>query len=122
MGVPDHPYANAPRDVRNALAFDARRAWTEYVPAWVTLDETATDPRQFLEIQRSFSFSKLADLFMTDERSYRDAPPCGVADAGERYATPGCAEQSNPTRSMLGTSQRAWLTRGLTRSTAQWKV
>lgn len=122
VGVPDHPYADAPRDVRNQLAIDARRAWTEYVPARVTLDETAADPRQFLKIQRSFSFGKLIDLFMTDERSYRDAPPCGTGDAGERYATPGCLEQNDPARSMLGASQRGWLTRGLTRSKAQWKV
>ena len=122
VGVPDHPYAAAPRDVRNALAFDARRAWTEYVPARVTLDEGADDPRQFLKIQRSFSFGKLVDLFMTDERSYRDAPPCGTGDAGQRYATPGCLEQSDPRRSMLGTVQRQWLTRGLSRSKAQWKV
>lgn len=59
---------------------------------------------------------------MTDERSYRDAPPCGGGDAGERYATPGCLEQSDPSRSMLGSAQRGWLTRGLTRSKAQWKV
>ncbi len=122
VGVPDHPYGDASREVRNGLAFDARRAWAEYMPARVTLQENADDPRQFLDIRRQLAFGNLVDLFMTDERSYRDPPPCGTGDVGERYFTLGCPEQDDPERSMLGPQQRDRLLSGIENSEATWKV
>jgi len=43
---------------------------------------------------------------VTDERLYRDGPPCGDVEIGERYQTVGCAERTNPARTMLGEPQK----------------
>lgn len=116
--APDHPFVDDP-DALTQLKLDAMRAWAEWVPARLQINEDSTDPLTFYEIYRSFRFGNLAELFMTDERSYRSAPPCGV---DERYGSLGCDAIDDPTRTMLGSEQRQWLTDGITNSTAQWKL
>jgi alkaline phosphatase D len=99
---------------------DANRAWSEYIPAGVEFDP-ARDPLSSLRIYRSFQFGTLLELALTDERLYRDGPPCGLATQ-DRYLTPGCPERTNPARSMLGGAQRQWLLDTLTRSSRTWKI
>ena len=62
------------------------------------------------------------DLIVTDERLYRDGPPCGSNKAGERYFSLGCGEMSDKNRSMLGATQRQWFLDQVTGSTATWKI
>ncbi len=122
LGAPDHPLTTGqpgggdPAALR-ALKRDSQQAWTEYTPARVVLNSAATHPHEYLSIYRQFRFGRLMELFATDERTYRNGPPCGG-----RYLIAGCPEQADPDRSMLGPTQRDWLIQGLTSSTAQWKV
>ncbi len=55
-----------------------------------------------------------AEVFLMDQRQYRDALAC-------EPLTP-CPEGAAPGRSILGTRQRDWLVDGVSRSTAPWKV
>ena len=108
--------ANADPQRRSA----ASQAWSEYVPADVTFRPDAP-PTEQIRVYRSFVFGDLAELVLTDERMYRDGPPCGLLRA-QRYATPGCPQQHAPDRTMLGADQRSWLIERLTTSTRRWKL
>ena len=127
LGAPDHPltkdreFGNDP-DLLRQLKLAAQRAWTEYVPARVTVNEGVTHPHQFLQIYRNFRFGKLLELFMTDERTYRSSHPCGEREIGDRYASLGCNQQFNANRTMLGLTQRDWLVQGIKSSGSLWKV
>ncbi len=56
------------------------------------------------------------DLFVLDGRQYRSDQPCGGG------FTVHCDERSDPSRTMLGAEQLAWLEDGLGSSTARWAV
>lgn len=99
---------------------DANRAWAEYTPTGIPYNATA-GPLNELKIYRSFQFGNLLELVMTDERLYRDAHPCGESTTN-KYATPGCANRTNPNRSMLGTTQRNWFLNKIKTSTRTWKI
>lgn len=98
----------------------ASQAWAEYTPTSINFNPT-NDPLTSIQIYRSFVFGNLLELVMTDERLYRDAPPCGVAGAA-RSLTPGCPELADPNRSMLGATQRQWFLDKIRNSTRTWKV
>jgi alkaline phosphatase D len=57
-----------------------------------------------------------AELFLLDERQYRDVQPCG-----DEFFVP-CPEADDPARTMLGAAQKQWLKAGLASSSAAWKV
>ncbi|CAK9001265.1 Alkaline phosphatase D (APaseD) [Durusdinium trenchii] len=124
FGAPDHPFSKENPEGGDPakltqLKLDSMRAWSEYIPSSVVPNQGATHPFDFLQIYRKFTFGSLAELFMTDERTYRSPPPCGVE---ERYLTTGCFRQSLPFHSMLGRRQRQWLLDGMAASPTQWKV
>lgn len=106
----------------------ANQAWAEYTATSVPFN-ARKGPLGSLEIYRSFRFGRLMELVMTDERLYRDGPPCdNLAAQGNRYLqarrylTPDCAGRTNPRRTMLGARQRAWFLDKLKRSPCIWKV
>jgi alkaline phosphatase D len=66
-------------------------------------------------IYRSLRFGKTLDLFLLDQRQYRDDQPCGDAIA------PPCAEL-NQARNLLGRTQMNWIKKELQASKAAWKV
>ncbi len=132
----DHEFANdafgsnAPdqaRFYRPDLRLAASQAWAEYTPTRVTFQPTP-DPLAALKIYRAFQFGNLLELLMTDERSYRDAPPCDDLQTQKRYshrqrsAVADCRDRTNPNRTMLGQPQRQWLVDRLTQSSRIWKV
>ena len=127
LGVPDHPltnnpeFGNDPARLRQ-LKLDSQRAWTEYVPARVVINNGATHPHQYLQIYRKFQFGNLLELFMTDQRTYRSSHPCGEETFGDRYASLGCSQQFDGNRTMLGLNQRDWLLQGVIGSNSLWKV
>ncbi len=120
-GAPDHPFADNPAALTQ-LKLDSQRAWAEYVPARPQIDPNATHPHDYLTIYRRFQFGDLADIFMTDERTYRTPHPCGESTIGGRYVSLGCPMQSDPTQIMLGQAQHDWLVDGLLNSAAVWKL
>lgn len=103
-------------DLRQA----ANQAWVEYGLADVPFDPSAA-PLDSVKIYRSFRFGNLMELVATDERLYRDGPPCGY-DTALRYLTLRCPEAESATRTMLGSTQRDWLLDTVRNSTATWKI
>lgn len=98
----------------------ANQAWAEYLPAQTPFDPAA-GPLEQIRIYRHFAFGQLMDLVMTDQRLYRDGPPCGLEERN-RYLTPGCDARLDAARTMLGPEQRAWFLDTLTRSPGTWKI
>jgi alkaline phosphatase D len=71
-------------------------------------------------IDRSLRWGDLAEVFMCDQRSFRDPTlpedgPLGTSTASEPRIL-------DPNRTMLGAAQRDWLIGGLVGSDATWKV
>ena len=96
--------------VRRAAALKAYREW---MPIRVP------DPADPDRIYRRLQLGSLADVHMLDLRQYRDQqvstlPPVnlGSIDAGA----------SDPTRTITGFGQMAWLQSGLTLPSAQWRL
>ncbi len=124
LGAPDHPLsAGQPEggdpQLLRGLKLAAQQAWSEYLPVRPRFDPAAEHPFDALQVYRRFRFGDLVDLFLTDERTYRSAPACGVA---ERTLTFGCEEQASASRTMLGDSQKDWFVNGVKQSPALWKV
>jgi len=120
---------------------NANQAWFEYMPADVTFDSTATS-FQNIKIYRDFSFGKLAQIVMTDERLYRTdhvipesspnpATGTAIGSIGARYLVPqdlyNAVEAqklaaSPDAVSMLGATQRDYWKSTMKASTATWKL
>lgn len=90
----------------------ARQAWREWLPV------RPVDPGDAQRVYRSFQFGDLADLWMLDERQYRDKQP---ANALFGYGSIDPAI-NDPDRTLLGGPQEQWLHSGLSGSIAVWKV
>jgi alkaline phosphatase D len=119
---PDHNTAPDTADTPHpALRQAANQAWAEYGLADVPFDPTK-DWEHSIRVYRTLSLGALADIVITDQRLYRDGPPCGSKEFGERYFTTGCAERLDPARSMLGVAQREWFLDQMKSSRATWKL
>ncbi len=133
----DHEFANDCFQVnatdqfpfnKPALRQSANQAWAEHTPTSIPF-QAEKDPLASLQIYRTFKFGNLLELVMTDERLYRDGPPCDDLAAQQqhyltqrRYTTPDCPERSNPNRTMLGVTQREWFLNQILNSDSIWKV
>jgi alkaline phosphatase D len=65
---------------------------------------------------RRLTLGRNADLFLLDERQYRDPQPCD-----DEFFVP-CPEAETGARTLLGPGQRDWLKQGLEGSRAAWKL
>jgi alkaline phosphatase D len=93
------PYTPERRD-------NAYRAFFEQMP---------TFPIGTSRLYHKASFGRTMDLFVLDERQYRATDPCG-----DKAGAP-CGDLDEP-RTMLGAAQLPFLTSGLSKSKATWKV
>jgi alkaline phosphatase D len=77
-------------------------------------------PGERFRIYDRFRYGRNVELFLLDERSYRDDQPCG----DDALFNPGCTaeERDAEGRTFLGSTQKKWFKRGLRRSKATWKV
>jgi alkaline phosphatase D len=117
---------------------DADQAWYEYQPVGVEYDESASYPDD-IKIYRTRRYGKHMELFLTDERYYRDdhVVPEGseqnvalahlnqYSEIGSRIfvgkdAFDPMEADAKPT--MLGATQKGWLIDALNASTATWKI
>src|SRR4051795_12168645 len=64
----------------------------------------------------SIRLGKMAELFLTDERQYRDQQPCNDAQVTD------CPDDMAPGRTFLGGPQKAWLKSALPKSKARWSL
>lgn len=141
----DHEVVNdfAPPTVDTGELAAGRQAFREYLPID---DSGGIDSPMY----RSFHWGSDADLILLDERSYRSAEATGPCSTGGRpdplpgAAAPGvpdsarqgrgllglpadvpagCLDALNdPSRTLLGATQKQWLKEQLTASKATWKV
>lgn len=106
----------------------ANQAWAEHTPTSIPFD--ADDrPLASLQIYRTFKIGNLLELVMTDERLYRNGPPCDDLVAqqnhylqNKRYIVPDCPERSDSRRTMLGHEQRQWFLNQICNSSCIWKI
>jgi alkaline phosphatase D len=116
---------------------DADRAWFEYTPAEVEYKEGAAYPND-IKIYRKLRFGKHLELFMTDERYYRDdhvipegpvnldvAKFAKNSEIGSRIFVlkkgfDPLEAAKKPT--MLGEEQKQWLLDSIKASEATWKI
>ena len=68
------------------------------------------------QLYGSFRLGKMAELFLTDERQYRDQQPCNDVQLQ------ACPDDMLPGRTFLGDQQKTWLKSSLPRSQARWKL
>jgi alkaline phosphatase D len=97
------------------------QAFLEYMPIRQSVD----DPDR---LYRSFRWGKDVELFILDERQYRSAEAICYDDQGEmvqfptRMGTQACQDAINdPSRTMLGSEQKAWFKQALLDSDATFK-
>jgi alkaline phosphatase D len=64
----------------------------------------------------SLKVGNMAELFITDERQYRDAQPCNDAQLT------ACPDDMAPGRTFLGAAQKSWLKGALPASKAKWSL
>ena len=107
-----------------ALRQAANQAWSEYGLADTPFSPNAdgSNWETSIQVYRSFSFGTLASLVVTDERLYRDGPPCGSNEIGQRYFSLGCSEMKDASRTMLGVTQRNWFLQQLQGNPSTWKL
>jgi alkaline phosphatase D len=98
----------------------ANQAWAEYTPTSVSFNPQKNSTSS-LQIYRKFTFGKLLDLVLTDERLYRDGPPCGL-ERRQRVLTTDCAGRNTQSRTMLGLTQRRWFLNQIRNSACVWKI
>ena len=99
-----------------AVTANGIQAWVEYIPARVEYDPDATALHEQLRLWRDLQFGDLVDLSVTDERLYRDGPPCD----GDRRAL--CGEEDDTDRTMLGAGQKREFKNWIRESEATWTV
>jgi alkaline phosphatase D len=110
--LPPHKNGNDPEYATQVTA-NGIQAWVEYMPERVEYDPSAKSLHDQFQLWRRFAFGDLVDLVVTDERLYRDPPPCG-----DRTIT--CRTEETPGRTMLGNKQKAWFKNFVTDSNARW--
>ena len=107
--VPERPDRPQPNFLaRREAAF---RAYYENMPL-----RRASVPRGIdMRLYRRVRWGRLATFHLLDTRQYRDDQSCG-----DGYKD--CPEAVDPSRSITGADQEAWLLDGLRRSGARWDV
>src|SRR4051794_26172520 len=104
--------ARVPFPVRRANAYDA---FFEHMPLKRLHDRD--------RIHRRIPLGANADLFLTDLHQYASPPPdCGATPTAGPVLLGPCPQATDPSRTLLGPTQRRWLVNGLTGSTAAWKL
>ena len=119
----DNTAPNTATTSQPALRQAANQAWSEYGLADTPFaPQGSANWETSIQVYRTSSFGTLAELIVTDERLYRDGPPCGSNEIGQRYFSLGCSEMGDATRSMLGATQRQWFLGQIASTQATWKL
>ncbi|MPZ65869.1 MAG: alkaline phosphatase [Pseudonocardiaceae bacterium] len=109
--VPQDPELQSREEflARRAAAF---QAYYENMPL-----RRSSVPRGIdMRLYRRIGWGRLATFHMLDTRQYRDDQACGD---GKRT---GCEQRLDPSRTLTGDEQEAWLLDGFRRATARWDV
>ncbi|SEP90664.1 alkaline phosphatase D family protein [Natrinema salaciae] len=113
--LPDKDGGEQPETAMEITA-DGIQAWIEYVPARVEFDPTEPALQDQLRLWRDLQFGDLVDMTVTDERLFRDGPPC---EDGRRLT---CTSEEAADRTMLGGEQKQYFKDWVADSDAVWTV
>ena len=69
------------------------------------------------QIHGSVRLGNTAELFLTDQRQFRDPQPCD-----DKLLNTTCTDFDTPGRTMLGKGQKDWFKKAVTSSPARWKI
>jgi alkaline phosphatase D len=127
----DHEVANDyanDQDERLRPGFLQRRvaayqAFWENMPLSNAVLKAAVWPQ--MAIFDRFSWGRLADIHVLDDRQYRDYQACPNRGRGGGSGTVwahDCAELADAGRTLLGKQQELWLAKGLAASQSRWNV
>ncbi|MFT3965246.1 MAG: alkaline phosphatase D family protein [Sphingobium sp.] len=105
---------------RRAAAY---QAYYEHLPLRPSMRPHGPD----LKLYRTLDWGALAQFQIIDDRQYRGARACqppGLVEAHRKYKSlvAPCDDLNDPSRTMLGAEQEAWLLDRLGRSRAQWNL
>ena len=129
----DHEVMNDYAGAAGANGGDARRSNPPYFKGWsderkinaykAWFDNMPTFPQETggYKLYHKASFGKNLDLWVLDERQYRDAQPGGY-HAGGTEIDPATATDLDVPRAFLGAEQLSFIEGGLAGSSAKWKV
>jgi alkaline phosphatase D len=124
----DHEVANdygGDHDERLSTDFAARRA-AAYQAFYEHMPLRLPPPRSFatLRMFQRVDWGRLARFHVLDDRQYRAYQACPRKDRGgsNSVGPRACPTLLDPSRSMLGLEQEAWLEDGLTSSKARWNI
>jgi alkaline phosphatase D len=124
----DHEVANdyaADRDERLASDFAARRA-AAYQAFYEHMPLRLPPPRSFGSVRmfQRYEWGRLARFHVLDDRQYRAYEACPKPGrGGSNSVSPrACPSLLDPSRTMLGMEQEAWLETGLRSSEARWNI
>ena len=113
----DNRYSDPQVFLRRRAA--AYQAYFEHMP--LRLGPDAAQPQR-MRIHDRMAWGQLAELWTLDCRQYRSHQACPDPNRGGARVVVGCDALQDPSRSMLGAEQEAWLMPGLVGSTRRWKI
>lgn len=100
-----------------AIRAAAYQAFWEHMP----LPDSMRPQGPALRLYDHYRFGDLAELFVIDDRQYRAHNACHAEHIRNRMLT-DCAERLDPSRTMLGAAQDAWLASGFRQASARWNL
>ena len=101
---------------RRAAAY---RACYEHMPMPASMRPRGPDMR----IYGDLGWGRLANFYLVDDRQYRAHQVCPTKPGGSSVVDPEvCLEIRDPSRSMLGAAQEAWLEQAMAGSKAGWNI
>jgi alkaline phosphatase D len=95
----------------------AYQAYWEHMP----LPNSMRPDGPSLKLYDHYRFGDLAELFVIDDRQYRAHNACHAELIANRMIT-DCDERLDPSRTILGPEQEAWLANGFKRASARWNL
>ena len=121
----DNDYANdraedgMPREAFLARRAAAYRAFYEHQPLPASMRPSGPDMR----IYTTLAWGRTAAFHVVDDRQYRDPQVCPSKPGGSTVVDPSvCRAIADPSRTLLGAAQEAWLERQLAASGAAWNI
>jgi alkaline phosphatase D len=108
-----------PREQFLALRAAAYRACYEHMPMPASMRPSGPAMRIYGEL----GWGRLASFYIVDDRQYRAHQACPSRKGGSTMVDPEvCKALLDPSRSLLGRAQEAWLERAMGGSQAAWNI
>lgn len=104
---------------RRAAAY---QAFYEHMPVRLPTAVNEADRFGNMRIYERYDWGRLARFHVLDDRQYRSYQPCVEQGRGGSSVVTNaeCSDRLDPTRTILGYEQEAWLAQGFASSTAKW--